>query len=153
MLVLSRKVGEEIVLPEHGVTIGVVAVNGRRVRLGITAPSDIPVFRGELLHRMTESLDGADESGDPDGEPSQEFTTDTNDDWQEAVKRKIAARTHGDVLVVDVDVVDGRLIVQGRARSYYGKQLACAAALELLDAPESTPFTHVELNIDVHNGQ
>ncbi|MBM4089588.1 MAG: hypothetical protein FJ276_09185 [Planctomycetes bacterium] len=151
MLVLSRKVGEEIVLPEHGVTIGVVAVNGRRVRLGIKAPSHIPVLRGELLHRMTESLDGADDSGDPDGEPSPMPIADGDDDWQEAVKRKIAARTHGSVLVVDVDVVEGRLVLQGRARSYYGKQLACAAALELLDTPESTPFTHVELDIDVHS--
>jgi carbon storage regulator CsrA len=37
MLVLSRKVGEEIVLPSHGVTIGVVAARGGRVRLGIAA--------------------------------------------------------------------------------------------------------------------
>ena len=55
MLVLSRKVGEEIVLPNCGVTIGVVAVNGSRVRLGIAAPPETSVHRKEVWHRIRES--------------------------------------------------------------------------------------------------
>ncbi len=55
MLVLSRKVGEEIVLPIYGVTIGVVAVAGKRVRLGITAPPDVKVHRKEVWQRARAS--------------------------------------------------------------------------------------------------
>ncbi len=55
MLVLSRKTGEEIVLPGRGVTIGVVAVNGTRVQLGISAPSETSVHRGEVWRRVHHS--------------------------------------------------------------------------------------------------
>ena len=48
MLVLSRKVGEEIVMPEQGVTVTVVAVRGNRVRIGVTAPKGVTVFRKEI---------------------------------------------------------------------------------------------------------
>ena len=55
MLVLSRKAGEEIVLPNCGVTIGVVAVNGKNVRLGIAAPAEIRIHRGEVWSRIIET--------------------------------------------------------------------------------------------------
>jgi carbon storage regulator len=48
MLVLTRRVGEEIVIDSE-IRVTVVAVNGRRVRLGITAPSSVSVARMELL--------------------------------------------------------------------------------------------------------
>jgi carbon storage regulator len=48
MLVLSRKVGEEIVMPDQGVTVTVVAVRGNRVRIGVTAPRGVAVFRKEI---------------------------------------------------------------------------------------------------------
>ena len=70
-------------------------------------------------------------------------------DWQHEMRRKIAARTHGHVLGLEVEVIDGRLIVHGRSRSYYGKQLACAAALELMKTPDSAPFTQIELDVEV----
>jgi carbon storage regulator len=46
MLVLTRKEGEEVVI---GTTIRlrVVAVNGNRVRLGVTAPPEMPIRREE----------------------------------------------------------------------------------------------------------
>ena len=47
MLVLSRKVGEQIVLGEN-IRVTVVAVHGSRVRLGFTAPPDVPIHREEL---------------------------------------------------------------------------------------------------------
>ena len=52
MLVLSRKIGEEIVLPESDVSIAVLAVNGKRVRLGIRAPSSTVVHRAEVWQRI-----------------------------------------------------------------------------------------------------
>lgn len=48
MLVLRRKAGEAIVL--NGViTIHVLAVEGERVKLGISAPPEVVIVRSELL--------------------------------------------------------------------------------------------------------
>ena len=50
MLVLSRKVGEKIVI-DGCITITVVAVDGNKVRLGITAPPKVRIDREEI-HRQ-----------------------------------------------------------------------------------------------------
>jgi carbon storage regulator len=42
MLVLSRRIGEEIVIAGN-IHVTVVAVQGNRVRLGVTAPASVPV--------------------------------------------------------------------------------------------------------------
>jgi len=55
MLVLSRKIGEQVVLPDCGVTIEVVAVSGKRVRLGIAAPLDTPIHRNEIWQRICQA--------------------------------------------------------------------------------------------------
>lgn len=47
MLVLTRRVGEEIVI-DGTIRVTVVAVQGNKVRLGVTAPSDITVDRSEI---------------------------------------------------------------------------------------------------------
>ena len=47
MLVLSRKVGEEIAIGSD-VRVVVHRISGNRVTLGIEAPSKIPILRGEL---------------------------------------------------------------------------------------------------------
>ena len=47
MLVLSRKVGEAIVI-ENEIIVRVLEVRGQRVRLGIEAPSGVGVWREEL---------------------------------------------------------------------------------------------------------
>jgi carbon storage regulator len=52
MLVLSRKIGERIVVPDGELTITVLAVRGNTVRLGISAPADVNVYREELWVRM-----------------------------------------------------------------------------------------------------
>jgi carbon storage regulator len=48
MLVLTRRLGERIVIANN-IIVEVVGVQGGRVRLGIQAPSDVPVVRQELL--------------------------------------------------------------------------------------------------------
>lgn len=50
MLVLSRKVGERILLGDN-ITVTLVNVSGNQVRLGIEAPPNLPVVRQELLDR------------------------------------------------------------------------------------------------------
>jgi carbon storage regulator CsrA len=47
MLVLCRKVGEKIVIPGLAAEIAVVAIKGKTVRLGISAPADVTVRRVE----------------------------------------------------------------------------------------------------------
>jgi carbon storage regulator len=54
MLALSRRIREEIVIA-HDIRVTVVAVNGRQVRLGTTAPRSINVVRRELLAENSES--------------------------------------------------------------------------------------------------
>jgi carbon storage regulator len=48
MLVLSRKIGETIVVPDCDLTITVVKVKGHRVRLGFSAPKEVAIQRKEI---------------------------------------------------------------------------------------------------------
>lgn len=50
MLVLSRKVGEKVVI-DGNITVTVLAVDGNKVRIGITAPPAVRVDREEV-HRQ-----------------------------------------------------------------------------------------------------
>src|SRR2546430_15491817 len=50
MLVLSRRVGEEIIINDN-IRVTVVAVKGDRVRLGVVAPRDVTVDRSEVHER------------------------------------------------------------------------------------------------------
>ena len=52
MLVLSRKCGEKIVIPEQNVTLTVLGIRGDRIRLGIAAPAGIIVHREEVWQRI-----------------------------------------------------------------------------------------------------
>lgn len=54
MLVLSRRAKEKIVFPSLGITVSVERIESNRVRLGIDAPPEIPVLRGELIESDTE---------------------------------------------------------------------------------------------------
>lgn len=47
MLVLSRKAGESVFIG-HDVSITIVKVNGRQVKLKIDAPREVPILREEL---------------------------------------------------------------------------------------------------------
>ena len=53
MLVLSRKIGEKLVIGD-GITVVVNRIAGNRVTLGIEAPSDVRIVRGELRPIVSE---------------------------------------------------------------------------------------------------
>lgn len=57
MLVLSRRVNERIVVPSLGVTLVVLEVKGKKVRLGISAPANVRIARQELLLDHTAATD------------------------------------------------------------------------------------------------
>jgi carbon storage regulator len=54
MLVLSRKPGEALKISDH-ITITVLETRGRVVKIGIEAPSDVRVLRGELARHEAEN--------------------------------------------------------------------------------------------------
>jgi carbon storage regulator len=58
MLVLSRKVGDEIIIDGH-IRITISALKGDRVRVGITAPPEVQVDRAEV-HRKRHQWAEAD---------------------------------------------------------------------------------------------
>src|SRR5262245_21323492 len=50
MLILSRKIGEKVFIGDD-ITVMVIDVDRGKIRLGIEAPRDVPVFREELVTR------------------------------------------------------------------------------------------------------
>ncbi len=56
MLVLSRKVGERILIGDR-VTVTVVRITGGGVRLGIEAPAEMAVIREELQDELRRPVD------------------------------------------------------------------------------------------------
>jgi carbon storage regulator len=63
MLVLTRKPGQSIMIGD-GVEVQVLSVAGEKVRLGITAPRDVSIFRNEVYDRIEHEQ--AQSSGDED---------------------------------------------------------------------------------------
>ena len=51
MLVLTRKPGQSIMIGD-GIEVQVLSVAGEKVRLGITAPRDVSIFRNEVYDRI-----------------------------------------------------------------------------------------------------
>ncbi|MGD9636293.1 MAG: response regulator [Pirellulales bacterium] len=64
MLVLSRGANEEIHFPKLGISVKVVRIDGKRVRLGIDAPRDIEVLRGELTPHSAPTESRANKNSD-----------------------------------------------------------------------------------------
>lgn len=56
MLVLSRKVGERILIGEN-IAVTVVRISNGTVRVGIEAPMDLPIVREELKTDSEEKPD------------------------------------------------------------------------------------------------
>jgi carbon storage regulator CsrA len=54
MLVLSRREHESVAFPNLGITVSVVRVAGKVVRLGIEAPKHVRILRHELAHTVDE---------------------------------------------------------------------------------------------------
>jgi carbon storage regulator len=54
MLVLTRRIGEQIVIDDE-ITVTVVAIRGDKVRLGISAPPSVLVDRSEVHERRLAS--------------------------------------------------------------------------------------------------
>jgi carbon storage regulator len=74
MLVLTRKSNQSIMIGDD-VEVSVLSVMGEKVRIGIQAPQDIPVFRKEIyleIHR-----------DDSDNAPAEDVRAEVTDALQE----------------------------------------------------------------------
>lgn len=56
MLVLSRQKNQEVMIGKE-ITITIVSIGGNRVKLGITAPKDVPVHRREVFEKIQRKKD------------------------------------------------------------------------------------------------
>ncbi|HUQ69248.1 MAG TPA: carbon storage regulator [Planctomycetaceae bacterium] len=63
MLVLTRRIDENILIGDHEITIKILEIRGGRVRLGIEAPRDVVIRREELVDSEVGELVGACDSG------------------------------------------------------------------------------------------
>jgi hypothetical protein len=65
------------------------------------------------------------------------------EELEQTIERQVALRTWGRVRSLRVEVEDGRVVVTGRAPSYYVKQLVLLAVREVVG------MAPIELNIEV----
>jgi carbon storage regulator len=54
MLVLTRKVGESIRIGDD-VSLTIVRIRGDQIRFRINTPTDVAVYREEIVHSLTEA--------------------------------------------------------------------------------------------------
>ena len=53
MLALTRKKGESLVI-NNNIEISILEVRGDQIKIGITAPKDVPIFRKEVYKQIQE---------------------------------------------------------------------------------------------------
>ncbi|WP_434771237.1 carbon storage regulator CsrA [Pseudomonas entomophila] len=58
MLILTRKVGETIVINDN-IRVTVLSVKGNQIRLGVEAPEDVSVHRQEIHERIKAEAEAA----------------------------------------------------------------------------------------------
>ena len=51
MLILSRKVGESLIISD-GMKVTVLGIRGNQIRIGVTAPREVAVHREEIYNRI-----------------------------------------------------------------------------------------------------
>ena len=62
MLALSRKKGESLVL-SNNIEVTVLEIKGEQVKLGITAPKDVPIYRKEVYTQTQAANEAAVDTG------------------------------------------------------------------------------------------
>ena len=72
MLVLTRKVGQKLIIDEK-IKIQVLEVKGRQVRLGIDAPRESRIHREEVFVAISEENEKAAQSRPEDAQKLKKF--------------------------------------------------------------------------------
>lgn len=66
MLILTRNVGEVIVIGDNEIRLHILGVRGQQVRLGVDAPKDVAVHREEIYIRVKEEKGKAQKGPAPE---------------------------------------------------------------------------------------
>jgi carbon storage regulator CsrA len=101
MLVLSRKAGQQIQIGD-GIVVTILQLNGNTVRVGIEAPREVRIIRGEI--------DRKNEPADAEAAPADETAT-------AVLPRALAERVHAPA----VERVTNRMKSIGRDRRSAGE--------------------------------
>ena len=70
MLVLTRKSNQSIMIGDD-IEVSVLSIMGEKVRIGIQAPRDVPVFRREVYLEIQQERGSGPPDGDVRGEVDQ----------------------------------------------------------------------------------
>ena len=54
MLILSRKIGESLII-DGKIEVKIVDISGDKIKIGVEAPKDVSVFRNELCKTVEEN--------------------------------------------------------------------------------------------------
>lgn len=65
MLALSRKKDESIIINDN-IEITIIEIKGDQIKLGISAPKDVPIYRKEVFDQIQEANKEAANSVDAD---------------------------------------------------------------------------------------
>ena len=65
MLALTRKKGESLVI-NNNVEITVLEVRGEQVKIGISAPKEVPIYRKEIYKQIQSANEEAVNSANPE---------------------------------------------------------------------------------------
>jgi carbon storage regulator len=84
MLVLSRKLGEKIVI-NNNITVTVCELEGNKVRLGIDAPPSVRILRSELTDYQAEQRTARKDASDADLAAKPQ-------DWQDVAPNVVITR-------------------------------------------------------------
>lgn len=63
MLILTRRVGETLNIGDE-IRVTVLGIKGNQVRIGVTAPKNVPVHREEIYERIQREKEGDESGGD-----------------------------------------------------------------------------------------
>ena len=154
MLVLTRKIGERVVIG-HNIEVTVLKIQGNRVKLGIRGPADVPIHRKELQARILCASANAngrrafsagltfEESEEQDSailggcstqvsEPITTAPTNQLTQDRETADRQLERRIRNfldglslpELRDLELEVRNGAAVITGRVRTFYEKQLA-----------------------------
>jgi len=59
MLILTRRIGESLIIGNQEITITILGQKGNQIRIGIEAPKNVSVHREEVFRRIQGALENA----------------------------------------------------------------------------------------------